>query len=188
MPPRVRSHRRAGSSCSPRSTRVRRGPDGPSTGGPLVTNPVAAVDPTSGNLYLAWEDYSDNELFFIGSADRGETWSEPVNIVDEEARPANQTWPGISVAPDGRIDLAWHDFPNDPFAAVGEAAEEDDAVEKRYWDVYYMYSEDGGRTWASNLRVTDRVIDGDVGATFTGDVTRARRHGAIREGSTVPVA
>ncbi len=140
-------------------------------GAESVTNPSPAVDPTSGDLYLVWEDYSVNELYFMASEDSGETWSTPVNIVDEEARPANQTWPGISVAPNGRVDLAWHDFRNDPFASLGEAAEDDDAVDERYWDVYSTHSDDGGRTWGPNLRVTDRLIDGNVGATFTGGFT-----------------
>jgi len=38
------------------------------------------------------------------------------------------------------------------------------AVGERYWDVYYTYSRDGGRSWENNLRVANPSLDGDVQA------------------------
>jgi len=89
-------------------------------------------------------------LFMFKSTDGGASWTTDV----------------ISVAPDGRIDVAWYDFRNDPFFRPGETGNMGSAVGERYWDVYYSYSTDGGASWAPNLRVTSPSLDGDVGITF----------------------
>lgn len=137
--------------------------------------PYPAVDPRNGNLYVVYgatipdtpEDGSSTpqEIYFTASEDRGKTWSEPVQISDApDHNPADSLEPGIDVAPNGRIDVAWHDFRNDPFgqatATGGHAAGE------RYWDVYHTHSTDGGDSWAPNTRVTKTSIDGAEGATF----------------------
>lgn len=57
--------------------------------------------------------------------------------------------PNVSVAPNGRVDVAWWDW-RDGAAVYGN-------------DVYYTYSSDDGDTWASNVRVTDQSIDRRIG-------------------------
>lgn len=142
-------------------------------GAPYITNPAAAVDPTNGNLYVTYESRGDDEVnpadvYFMASTDGGSSWSTPVNLTDDDPNKSyNQYFPGISVAPSGRIDVAWYDYRNDPFFTPGEAGSMGTTEGERYWDVYHTYSTDGGRSWSENLRVTDRSIDGEIGTTFS---------------------
>lgn len=134
--------------------------------------PVAAADPDTGDLYLVYAAQEDEaeegeppapyEIFATTSEDGGDTWSEPVEITDAE-EPGDSLAVNVSVAPNGRIDVAWHDFRNDPFGP--------DQIEsffrgERYWDVYHAYSTDGGETWSDNTRVTQTFVDAGVGATY----------------------
>lgn len=143
-----------------------------------VTNtrvPYPAVDPRNGNLYVVYGANSpvdaeegsptSQEIFFTSSSDRGQTWTEPVQITDapDENRTDSVT-PGIDVAPNGRIDVVWHDFRNDVFGR--ETADGGHAAGQRYWDVYLTSSTDGGQSWSPNIRVTKTSIDGAEGATF----------------------
>jgi hypothetical protein len=117
-----------------------------------------AVDPKTGDLYLTWEDTvrPAPAILFMRSSDKGATWSQPVKVNDVD--PGNQ-WdfnemePAVSVAPNGRIDVAWLDYRNDyTFRAAPDAV---NALQ----DVYMSSSNDGGETWSRNIRVSDRSID-----------------------------
>lgn len=154
-----------------------------SEGAQRIDLPSAAVDRRNGNLYLVYgsrgaatptgQPASPSELYFTASTDGGQTWSQPRNITDDEtSRGANQYFPGISVSPNGRIDIAWYDYRNDPFFRPGEVGNMDAAVGERYWDVYYTYSQDAGATWSDNMRVTNPSVDGDVGVTFANSDVR----------------
>ncbi len=123
--------------------------------GATTTTMAVKVDPPASDPAAA--------VKFMRSTDNGRTWSEPVKVNDIE--PAAH-WgcctfePRMGVAPNGRIDVAWYDFRNDPSydpkqARVGN--------QDRFQDVYYSYSTDGGRTWAPNVKVTDRMIDRNLG-------------------------
>lgn len=132
-------------------------------------DPGVAVDPRNGNVYVVFESGVDNgteHAFFMASSDGGATWSRPLNIVDSRGAAHNQSVPGISVAPDGRLDVAWYDFRNDPFFTPGGP------VTQRWLDVYGASSTDEGRTWSTNYRVTDRSIDSKFGATFDNEDVR----------------
>lgn len=145
-----------------------------------IANP--AVDLDNGNLYLAWaaqdvttkdEPESPSEVYVTSSTDGGETWNEPINITDDDSTGgADQYLPGISVAPNGRVDVAWYDFRNDPFVTPEAPGVPESEVEQRYWDVYYSYSTDGGADWSPNMRVTETFVDGSEGATFANSDTR----------------
>lgn len=149
----------------------------------LIDNPSVAITPDD-TLLLTYAargartpsdtPANPSEAYFTRSTDGGRTWSEPLNLTDDDpARRADQYFPNISVAPSGRIDAAWFDFRNDPFFAPGAAGNMGTAVGERYWDVYYTYSLDGGATWSPNVRATDRLIDGGVGVTFNRSDIRA---------------
>ncbi|MCA1674754.1 MAG: BNR repeat-containing protein [Actinobacteria bacterium] len=53
------------------------------------------------------------------------------------------------MAPNGRVDVTWWDTRDDP-GVYGN-------------DVYYAASDDNGKTWSKNIRVTDRTIDRRIG-------------------------
>ncbi len=152
-------------------------------GAQRIDSPAAAVDPDSGDLYLAYasrgrsteegEAPNPSEVYVTTSTDGGQTWSEPENITDDDPSGGfNQYFPGISVAPGGRVDVAWYDFRNDPFFEPGQAGAMGTAVGERYWDVYYASSADGGQTWSPNTRVTNPSVDGEAGVTFNNQDVR----------------
>jgi hypothetical protein len=129
--------------------------------------PVLASDPKSGQLYVAWaaqpdamngapEYRADLEVYFRSSADGGQTWTDKKLLNDDPKGRANQIDPGISVAPDGRIDVAWYDGRLNP----GPLAHR---TETGLNDVYFTYSTDGGTSFAPNMRVSDRSADRSIG-------------------------
>ncbi|HEX2119096.1 MAG TPA: hypothetical protein VHF91_07925 [Acidimicrobiales bacterium] len=85
-------------------------------------------------------------IFYVRSADGGQTWTEPVILPDDDpALLRGKYIPNLSVAPNGRIDVVWWDTRDDPGIRAN--------------DVYYTYSTDNGQTWADDIRVTDQTID-----------------------------
>jgi hypothetical protein len=98
----------------------------------------------------------DLEVFFRASTDGGKTWANKLTLNDDGQGKANQMEPGLSVAPNGRIDVAWYDGRNSTVKYSGD-------TELGFNDVYYTYSTDGGRTFAPNIRVTDRSSDRSIG-------------------------
>ncbi len=134
-----------------------------------VSDPGVAVDPRNGNVYVVFENEVPNgteHVFFMASSDQGRTWTKPVDIIDEPGRAYSHSVPGISVAPDGRIDVAWYDFRADPFFTPGSN------LRQRYADVYMATSTDEGRSWSPNIRVSDRSIDTAIGASFDNEDVR----------------
>lgn len=119
------------------------------------------TDRNTGALYVVWygnEDPlaeapgDDRDILFRASTDAGETWTEPTRVNDDIPGVPN-FHPGMAVAPNGRIDVAWLDFRNSP----------DPEDRAGLQDVYYSSSDDQGATWSDDLRVTDRSIDRSVG-------------------------
>lgn len=90
------------------------------------------------------------EVYHRASTDGGKTWSEEVKMSDDrDADMFGQFFPNLSVAPNGRLDAVWWDTRSDPGT--------------RSNDLYYAYSEDDGRTWSPNRRITDRSVDRRLG-------------------------
>ncbi len=147
-----------------------------------LNTPSAAVGPDTGDVYLAWEETGDTtpKVQFLVSRDQARTWSEPtkLNRVDPARKWDFQEFnPWISVAPNGRIDAAWYDWRDDVTFRPGEKAE--NALQH----VYYTSSVDGGRTWAPDVRVSDRAIDRRLSDVWTNGV-----HGPVGLASTDDVA
>ena len=135
----------------------------------LIT-PVPAVHPDNGELYLAWEDVGRRipAVLFMRSADKGETWSEPVKLNDVDPRRRwdfTEMTPWMTVTPGGRLDTAWYDWRDDTaFTPAAGTVRATNALQ----NVYYSSSVDGGRTWTPDQRISDRSIDrraSDVWAT-----------------------
>ncbi|HEX6595361.1 MAG TPA: sialidase family protein [Acidimicrobiales bacterium] len=135
---------------------------------------LLAADPNNGNLYAVWygnangetrpNHEDDNEIIVRASRDGGRTWGERVIVNDDARSPNTQHYdPGISIAPNGRVDIAWYDFRNSP---VPETLPTTFAAPFNYGgftDVYYASSTDGGRTFGPNLRISDRMSDRHIG-------------------------
>ena len=134
--------------------------------------PVLAADPSSDALYVAWYSNAeplnqeegfegDLDIFFRSSLDGGGSWSERTVLNDDEGSgsEAGQFFPGISIAPNGRVDVAWYDGRLSPAAPPGE----DGGEESGFQDVFYTSSTDRGATFTPNLRISDRSIDRSVG-------------------------
>jgi BNR/Asp-box repeat protein len=132
---------------------------------------IAVVPNASGGGYtvvLVTEDYAVDsvagpqqvhEIITRRSTDGGKTWSDAKRITDDPVgRFANKFDPAISVAPNGRVDVGWYDFRNDDGHML--------------IDVYATYSNDGGATWAPNVRITDRAADRRPGFFVDGGAVR----------------
>jgi hypothetical protein len=147
----------------------------PASGWGWTQAAIPVVDKANGNVYVAWEATGPGPdggektsgpaaVKLIRSSDQGKTWSEPVQINDVvPARPWSccTFLPRLSVAPNGRLDVAFYDPRSDPFFNP-------ETKRNRVYDVYYSYSTDEGRTWAKNVRVTDRGIDRSFGPSSSG--------------------
>ena len=137
-----------------------------------------AADPKTGAIYVTWygatvaaprrppagqpstAEFDDREIFVRSSPDGGETWLPAKVVNDDTARKNIQHYDsGVSVAPNGRLDVAWYDFRNSPVPEKEEAGGNGGGAT----DVYYAYSADIGRTYSPNVKVTDRISDRTIG-------------------------
>ena len=125
------------------------------TGGPAGAYPQMVVAPT-GALHLIYNrnptpDLAGaSEVYHRASYDGGKTWTDPKVLGDDDPKTyAGQYFPNLSVAPNGRIDVAWWDTRDTPG--------------QRFNDVYYAYSNDDGKTWSKNQRISDRSVDRRLG-------------------------
>ncbi|MGH9269098.1 MAG: sialidase family protein, partial [Acidimicrobiales bacterium] len=141
---------------------------------PCLTTPEAALDPSTGTIYLAFEQSDspppgprDNrDIYFMRSADGGETWTPKTRLNDDSIPTRNpnydQMFPGITVAPNGRIDVAWWDFRTNALyntAGNGNTTRRDQTC----FDIFYTSSTDGGQSWAPNTRISDRSMNQNEG-------------------------
>jgi hypothetical protein len=129
-------------------------------GGPANAYSQLAVT-REGSLHIVYNinptpdiaNYS--EVMHRASYDGGQTWTEAKPIGDaKKDLYAGQYFPNLSVAPNGRIDVAWFDTRDTPGM--------------RSSDVYYAYSTDDGKTWSKNERMTDVSIDRRLGVYGAG--------------------
>lgn len=131
-------------------------------------SPVIVADPKSSAIYMTWWGHrnpnnaaasfnEDRDIFFRASHDGGKTWDERKTLNDDfrEGGRQNQFDPGITIAPNGRVDIAWYDGRHSASPA--------DDIGSGLQDVYYSSSSDQGRTFTPNVRISDRSIDRTIG-------------------------
>ena len=132
--------------------------------------PLLMADARTADLYMVWDANAevqntvpgfngDTDIFFRASHDEGKTWDARLTISDETVK-ANQYDPGIAVAPDGTVHVAWYDFKNSPTPPLVSTGHSGDTGIS---DVYYTSSANHGRTFSSPIRVNDRGIDRSKG-------------------------
>lgn len=124
----------------------------------LAAAPAFAVDPARRRVYAAWESGGDVEL--SRSDDGGATWASPYRVGPARG---TQFLPGIGVAPDGRVDVAFYD----------RSADKDDVLAH----VVLASSTDGGRSFVTTT-VSDQAFDTRVGS-FTGANVMLGSHLAV---------
>ncbi|MBW3653346.1 MAG: exo-alpha-sialidase [Actinobacteria bacterium] len=115
--------------------------------------PSLAVDPSSGRIYVAFQDGR------LGSADvwlwtlaEGESrWAKPVRVNDTAPRDGtSQYLPQLDVAPGGRVDVVYYD-------------RRDDARRDVLNEVSLQSSRDGGRTFGPRISLASSYFDSRVG-------------------------
>jgi hypothetical protein len=118
-----------------------------------------AADPISGKIYISYSDSHiqsprDYDIFVTSATTASGPWSTPVKVNDDPPGTGRwQGYPTLNVAPNGRIDVMWYDYRDNP-NGVG---------------VYFSSSSDGGSTWSSNVRVTDLATGFKPSSDFAGD-------------------
>jgi len=133
------------------------------------SEPVPVYDARRRSFYVVWHDNRANELdaYFASSKD-GITWTEPKRLNDDPpGTKVGQHYPQISMSPNGRLDVAWYDWRDDPFppSTVGNGQILSLFSDRgKFASVYMTSSSDGGATWTPNLRVNDVPIDRTIGS------------------------
>ncbi len=131
--------------------------------------PVLVADPKSTALYVVWwgsQTVKNNELkekdrsdiLFRASTDGGKTWGERKVVNDDVNKGVNHSYAGLSLAPGGRLDVAWYD------GRLSSRPAGDPEGESGFTDIFYSSSTDGGRTFSPNMRISDRSADRSIGA------------------------
>lgn len=121
--------------------------------------------PFDDSVYVAWSDLNapeqgnpaDNhaQVKVAFSRDGGDTWTTttPHETADVNEVDRWQQW--LSVAPDGRVYVAFYDTRNDPTRAGV--------------DVFFSVSEDGAQTWSTPQRLTTVTSQNATGGFEFGD-------------------
>ncbi len=151
--------------------------------------PVLVADPDSTTLYVTWfgsatpknaalKDADRSEIYLRSSTDGGATWSKRRTVNDDAGKGNNHLYPGMSLSPNGRLDVAWYDTRLSPIAAA------DPESDTASTDVFYASSTDGGATFTPSMRVSDRSSDRTIGV-FSNSIGSAGPVGitSTREGA-----
>jgi hypothetical protein len=80
-------------------------PDSPGGGGPGHLFPALATD-SPGNVYAAWIDTADNNVYYSYSTDQGTTWTVPVKVNTAPSNTAEFIW--AQAGAPGSLALGWY--------------------------------------------------------------------------------
>ena len=134
-----------------------------------AAEPIPAYDRDRGQFYVVWHDNREQELdaYFSVSKD-GTSWSAPKLLNDDpRGTRVGQHYPQIALSPDGRIDVAWYDWRDDPFPPPTVGTGQTLSLfsnRGKMASVYMTSSRDGGQTWTKNVKVNDTPIDRTIGS------------------------
>ena len=104
--------------------------------------------PHANNLYMVWSANgittklnTGSDVYFSKSTDGGSTWSSARVLNDNTTNlTSDQYYPSITVSSTGRLIIMWWDRRNDSLNNKS--------------DIYLTYSDDGGQTFATDIKVT----------------------------------
>lgn len=140
----------------------------PNTGATIRTGdiiPEPAIDSSTGQLYVVWQDSRFNggkydEVVLSTSKDGGATWSAPVRVNTPTGRPAFT--PSVQVNAKGVVAVTYYDFRN---LQAGNTT----TLPTDYW---FTTSFDGGKTFSNETHLAgsfDMLTAPYAGGYFTGD-------------------
>jgi BNR repeat-like domain len=139
----------------------------PNTGAPLRTGeglPSAAIDPSTGQLYLVWSDNrftgTVNQIVISTSTDGGKTWTAPAVISKATGTPAFT--PTVAVNSKGVVGVTYYDLRNLP---TGDTT----TLPTDYW---FTASSDRGTTFGDETHIAgsfDMMKAPNAGGFFVGD-------------------
>jgi hypothetical protein len=121
-----------------------------------------------GELYMVYvarpaeKPADDGDVYFVRSLDRGETWSKPISLNDDE-KSALQFFPELTVGPDGAVHVMWGDMRDDPMGL-------------RY-HIYYTKSTDSGKTWGFEIEELGLEVGDTRVSDFSSNPNRAFPYG-----------
>lgn len=130
--------------------------------------PSIAVNPGSGEIYIAWQDRNANSAGLVGafvarSNDGGLTWSEPLRVNQGTSADVQAFLPTVAVSADGTVGVLFYDFRND---VPGDAPLSTDVFLSRF--SHELGFLDERRLTASSFDMRQMVITGSRGF-FPGD-------------------
>jgi hypothetical protein len=146
-----------------------------------ASEPIALYDATRKVFDVVYHDNNvvgsasgHLNIYFTTSSD-GQKWSTPMLLNDDHpgANVTQHFYPQISLASNGRLDVAWYDFRDDPYPppvakTPGAPLTLCGACIGHGQSVYATSSYDGGQTWTPNKRLNSVVIDRTKG-TWNGE-------------------
>jgi len=121
-----------------------------------------------GELYLVYvarpveKPADDGDVYFTRSLDRGETWSKPI-VLNDDDKSSLQFFPELTVGPDGAVHVMWGDMRDDP-------------MNLRY-HIYYTKSTDLGATWGFELTELGLEVGDTRVSDFSSNPNRAFPYG-----------
>lgn len=124
--------------------------------------PQIATGP-NGEVYITYvarspsDPVDDGDVFLVSSTDKGLTWTRPRRLNDDTGS-RFQFFPAVAVNEKGVVHVMWGDMRDDP--------------QETSYNIYYTRSNDSGKTWLENSRVTDFPSNpnyGFPGGAFIGD-------------------
>ena len=128
-------------------------------------NPYLAVDegkgPFKDRLYVVWPDVSSgrSQISFAYSSDKGNTWSRPRYINDDQpfdfANPSlgpDDFMPSVAVNRNGVVGVLWYDRRQSP--------------DNLGWHVRFSASLDGGETFQPSIKVSEAATKFDIDAKW----------------------
>lgn len=120
----------------------------------------ASKGPYRDRLYWVCHDRPNEHIYLNFSADRGETWSEPVVVNAGSGRNPRVDDAVIAVNREGVVAVTWYDARHDPRGYRGDF---------RCQELFFAASLDGGRTFLPEVKVSsaencpDTSANGEAG-------------------------
>jgi hypothetical protein len=84
-------------------------PASPGGGGVDDLFPVVAAD-AAGNVYVAWVDTNNNDVFYAASTDGGEHWTAPRQVSGNDAN--SNVMPWVQAGSAGKLAVVWYGSPS----------------------------------------------------------------------------